>query len=285
MLLDVPVSRTSGFVQRRENVGSLKNTGIEVSLKYDVINTKDLNWRLRANASHNQSEILNLAGQEIIADGFWRRYQVGESYSSYYLYDWAGVNPVNGMGLWYDASGNLTENYNNANRKIMGEVEPDMIGGFGTSVSYKGIRFSMQFEYKFGHSVYMMESRYTMSDGYSWPSNQSAELLNHWKEPGDVVPNPKPLVNNGSNSNAWGTSRYLERGDYLRLREITLSYTIPQEITKKASLDKIRVYVSGINLYTWHDVSYWDPERPATGGGYLQYPGAKSLTFGVNVGF
>jgi len=94
-----------------------------------------------------------------------------------------------------------------------------------------------------------------------------------------------PLVNNSSNSNAWGTSRFLEKGDFLRFKEITLSYNLPQSLLKNAKVENLRFFITGNNVYTWHNVSYFDPDRPVTGGGYIKFPSVKTLMFGLELGF
>lgn len=282
MLLSMPISMTSGASSYVINIGELKNTGIEGSLSYGF-NIGDVNMNLKANAAHNKVEIIDLGGEEEIADGFWRRYRVGGGYSDYYVYDWAGVNPANGQSLYYNEDGELTPLYSEARRVYKGQIEPQLFGGFGYDLNWKGFSLNLFFEYKLGQYVYIMESRYTMSDGYNWGSNQNAALLDYWKEPGDISPNPIPLVNNSQGGNEWGTSRFLERGDYLRLKDLTLSYNLPKNLIKNARLNNVRLFVSGTNLYTWHDVSYWDPERPVTGGGYIIFPNAKTYSFGIEI--
>jgi len=282
MLLSRPISRTSGASAFRINVGELVNEGFEGSLSYNTT-VGDLNLNLRANAGRNNVEIIDLGGEEEIGDGFWRRFRVGGGYSDYYVYDWAGVNPANGQSLYYNEDGHLTPLYSEARRVFDGKMEPNIFGGFGSDLFYRGFGLSFFFDYKIGHYVYIMESRYTRSDGFNWGSNQNASLLDYWKEPGDVVPNPRPLVNNAMGANEWGTSRFLERGDFLRLRDVTLSYDLPRNLLQNARIQNARIFVNAANLHTWHDVSYWDPERGVTGGGYIIFPLAKSFSIGVDI--
>lgn len=285
LLFDVPLSRTTGFATLQQNVGGMINKGLEVSLQYNF-RLSDFDFTIRGNIAGNQSEVTELEGeQEEFSQGFWRKTVVGGSYQQYNVFDWAGVNPTNGMGLWYDDNGDITSNYNNARRVVTGKVEPDYQGGIGADISWKGLSLSMFFDFKVGHYIYIMESHYTEADGFSWGNNQSAAVLDYWKEPGDITGTPKPLVNNGSNSSAWGTSRYLERGDFLRIKDLSLSYTLPKEIVSKAKMNNVRVYVVGNNVFTWHDVSYWDPERETTGGGYIKFPNVKTIQFGLEIGF
>lgn len=286
MLLDIPISRTAGFNSVQSNIGELTNKGWELNLTYSAISTKDLSIDIRANIAHNKTT-LDYLGEDVeeIADGFWRRHRLGGGFSDYYVYDYAGVNPATGNAMWYDEDKNLTDKYSEANRVFQGQIQPKLIGGFGFDIAYKDFTMSTSFTWKTGHYVYIMENRYVRSDGFAWPNNQNAGLLDYWREPGDITGTPKPLVTNGTNSNAWGTSRYLEKGDYLRLKDITISYNLPASILDKAKISSLRVYVSGVNLWTLHDVGYYTPERPINGGGYIVFPEAKSITFGVDVGF
>jgi len=147
------------------------------------------------------------------------------------------------------------------------------------------LSFNTNWNYKVGHYVYVMERRYTDSDGYNVGSNQSRNLLDYWKKPGDHVANPKPIAGNSSGSNAWGTSRYLEKGDFLRLKNISLGYQLPTKYAKVLKLDNIKLSASVDNVYVWHNVSYWDPERDVEGGGYATYPPARTFTVGIKLGF
>ena len=181
--------------------------------------------------------------------------------------------------------GELTEDYSQARRYYSGKVDPDYIGGITTSFRWKGLSISAYFNFSVGQSVYIMERYYSDSDGYSWATGQSANLLDYWKQPGDIVANPKPIPWNNSNSNAWGTSRFLEDGSYLRFKNLTLSYDLPNQWVEKVWLNSARIYMNAVNLYVWHDVSYWDPERTYTGGGYATFPNARTITFGIDLGF
>ncbi|MBR8537205.1 TonB-dependent receptor [Carboxylicivirga sediminis] len=285
MLLDVPISRTAGFASLRQNIGEMTNKGIEVSLNYRAVSMRDLKVDVFGTLAHNNTTIDDLGGEEEIGDGWWRRHRVGGDFSNYYVYDWAGVNPSNGLGMWYTEDGSMTYDYGSARRVYKGKVEPDIEGGFGFNVSYKGFYLNTQFRYMLGQSVYVMESRYTNSDGYNWSSNQSANLLDYWKKPGDVTGTPKPLMNNSTGSNEWGTSRFLYKGDFVRLQNLTFGYNLPKIVLDKIGVSAAKLYVSGNNLYSWHDVPYYDPERSSTGGGYIIYPQTRNFTFGLEVGF
>ena len=141
------------------------------------------------------------------------------------------------------------------------------------------------FDFKTGHSVYMMESTYTKSDGFYIGHNQVASQLDYWKQPGDRVEVPKPIAGNSSNSNAWKSSRWIEKGDYLRFKSLNLNYSLPKRWIEAIKLNSVDIYCEATNLYVWHNVSYWDPEKSYDGNVYSSYPLSKQYIFGVKFGF
>ncbi len=292
MLLNTNVSRTSGFATLRRNIGSLSNTGWEALVNYDILQGGDFEWSISANIAHNKSKILDLGDETEFANANNARilHRVGESLYQFYLYDYAGVNPVNGEALWYTEGedgerGPLTNVYANARRFLAGSPEPDYIGGINTELSWKGISLSIALEYKLGAEVLIEENRYLNSDGYEWGSNQANTMLDYWKEPGDIVRNPKPIANNTTNSAGFYNTRWLYDGDYLRIKNITLGYSLPKKIVNKINLEDLRIYGSAVNAYTFHNVDYWDPERGVDGTGFGIYPQTKSFVVGIDIKF
>lgn len=287
MLLEKSLSRTSGFTSALQNIGSMSNKGIEFQLDYDVISTKDWNWTIGFNIAHNKTEILDLGDDEMLSySGDSRlKHIVGNSLFTYYLKDYYGVNPVNGDALFVAEDGSLTNDYNKARYIEAGSPEAKFTGGVSTSLSWKGLSLSVVGEFKGGNNVLIVENRYLQSDGNQMSMNQAKSAMNYWKKPGDTACNPKPVAGNSSNSYSFSTDRYIERGDYFRIKDITLSYDMPQSIISKAKMSTLRVYLSALNLYTFHDVNYWDPERGVDGMGYGIYPITKSFVVGLDIAF
>ena len=203
----------------------------------------------------------------------------------FFLYDYAGVNPVNGEGLWYDENGNITTDFNSARRVRCGSPEPIATGGFNTALNWNGIDFSANFEYKIGNMLLYPDHQLIWNDGETFGYNQLAVAANYWKNIGDTGVSPKPIANNGSSSAYTNSTRFLERGDYLRIKDVTLGYTLPQKWTKKAAMSNVRIYLSGYNLFTFHDATYWDPERGVSGVSLGQYPTTKSFVVGLDISF
>ncbi len=284
MLLWVPLPTTTGFNSQLRNTGSLSNTGIELSVGYDIIHSNEINLSASINLTHNTTKLLDLGGEQEIMDGWNRIHKLNESFSQWYVYDWAGVNPLTGMGMWYNENGELTEKYENARRVTKGQLQPKYVGGFSLEFSWKGLSISSVLDFKTGHSVYIMESTYTKSDGWYIGHNQVASQLDYWKKPGDKAFNPKPIANNTSNSNAWKSSRWIEKGDYLRFKNVNINYKLPDKWISRMKLKSLNVYMEANNIRAWHDVSYWDPERSYNGDTYSTYPQSRQLIFGVKIG-
>ncbi|MDO5571521.1 MAG: TonB-dependent receptor [Bacteroidales bacterium] len=287
MLLTKPLSSTSGFTSAVMNIGSMKNTGVELQLDYTILNNKDWTWNVGFNLAHNKSEILDLAGDESIAysEDASLRHVVGRSLFSFYVRDYYGTNPQNGDPLWRTADGKLTNDLNKANWIYTGSPEPDVNGGFNTDLRWKGISLSAAFEYKVGNEVLIGENYFFSGDGSTMVLNQFKSAGNYWKNPGDTGCNPKPVVGNTSGANRTANSRWIERGDYLRIKDVTLSYEIPTTYLKTIGLSNVRVYASGLNVFTFHDVNFWDPERGVDGVGVGIYPMTKSFILGLDLTF
>ena len=287
MLLDKPLSGTSGFGSALQNIGSLRNTGVEFQLDVDILNINDWQWSAGFNISHNKSEVLDLAGDEMMnySEDSRLRHIVGEKLFTFYLKDYYGVNPVNGEALWRTEDGLLTNNTNEAAWIKAGSPEPTYTGGLNTTLTWKDLSLSIIGEFKGGNKVMIVENRYLHSDGNQMSMNQAKSALNYWKNPGDTGCNPKPIAGQTTNSYNFDSTRFLEDGSYFRLKDVTLSYNLPQQWMKKAGLGTTKVYLSALNLYTFHDVDFWDPERGIDGMGYGVYPMTKTFVIGLDVSF
>lgn len=287
LLLNEPLSPTSGFGSYSNNVGSMRNRGFEVSLSGTPVMAGGFRWDMNFNFSHNKNEILALVNNaDQVSTPFIRR--VGEDFQSFYLPLWAGVNPENGDPLWYtDGSKTSTTNvYNMAKFAIAGSASPKYFGGFGSQFSYKGVSLDGLFYYNFGNLVRDTYAKYTQSDGQNPGYNRVASQLNRWQKPGDLTNVPKYIYggNQGSNSNS---SRYLYKGDYVRLRNLTLSYSLPADWLTKLKVANMKIYARGTNLWTWvkdKNLTY-DPEMAVTSTTTFDVYIPRTYTVGVNVGF
>lgn len=284
MLLDNPVSYTSGFSSIMKNTGSINNKGLEVLINVNVIDKNSLKWDLGLNLASNKSEILNLGKEDQIITGRLI-YKVGESLYNFYLRDYAGVNPVNGEALWIDNDGKYTNSYASAPRKIVGSPEAKLTGGFNSNLTYNNISFNVNFEFKYGNKVLIEENHYLNSDGFNWGCNQTNSGLDYWKEPGDIARNPKPIADNSTSSSGYYNSRWMFDGSYLRIKNVTLAYSLPKNLIQSAKLGGVRIYASAVNLFTFNRVDFFDPERGSQGLGMGIYPMTKSMVAGLEVTF
>ncbi|WEK35934.1 MAG: TonB-dependent receptor [Candidatus Pseudobacter hemicellulosilyticus] len=277
LFLNRQLSRTSGFASITNNLGELKNSGIEVSIDADIVRTKDFRWNISANYAHNKSKLVDQAGQDQNIDGLYIN-KVGQPINMIYTVRYAGVNPDNGEAQYLDQTGNVTETYSANYRQMIGPTDPPHYGGFGTNLNYKGIELDVLFSYAFGNYVYNNERMNLSYWGYVF-TGLDRDLLTQWQKPGDVTNVPSAFSTFRS-----GTTRFVEKGDFLRLRNVMLAYNLPASMLSRAKIRSLRVFAQGQNLFVLHNFLGYDPEVASgmLGGG--QYPQLKTVTFGVNLG-
>lgn len=292
LLLNVPLSRTSGFNTILDNVGSMVNKGWELSINATPVQGA-FTWNVNMNGAANKNYIKQLyAGQDILDGQFIRR--EGLNFQSYYMREWAGVDPQTGSPLWYknttNADGSLdhstTTNYNEAQRIVYKSASPVLIGGFGTTFSFKGITLDGQFSYNFGNYIRDGWVNYYFSDGFNPQYNKQVRQLDRWQKPGDITDIPK-YVYNGNNNSYQASTRFLYKGDYVRLRTLTLSYALPQPLISKAKLSQVQLYLRGTNLFlfTFDKNLPTDPELAINGQQDLNPFISKVINAGINIGF
>ena len=277
LFLNRQLSRTSGFASVNNNLGKIRNSGIEVSLSADIVRSKDFNLTVFGNYAHNKNRMVDQAGLDQFVDGFGIS-KVGYAINSIYIVRSAGVNPENGEAQYYKADGSITENFSEASRAIVGTTDPTDFGGFGTVVSYKGIELNVQFSYAYGNIIYNNDRQNVENSGY-WSTNLSADMLNEWTKPGQITDVPSAYsIFQGE------TTRFIEKGDFLRLQNVMLSYSLPASVLQKLKIRSVRFFAQGQNLHVWHNVKGYDPEVPSGTLLGAQYPQLKTITFGVNLG-
>lgn len=286
LLLNVPVSQTSGFTEQLSNIGAMVNKGLELTLDGMVMKSRNFNWNANFNIAFNKNKITALyKDQEFQQEVFM--YRVGESVQSFYLPIWAGVDPQNGDALWYTDSTKTakTNDYTKAKRAIAGNTQPKFFGALTNNLTYKNISLSFQFNYVYGNHIYRYWSGYFVSDGANPLVNQSTESLDRWQKPGDVTNTPKYVYDNTSRSNNRST-RYLFDGTYVRLRNISLSYSVPSRYLKRHKVNNLGLYVRATNLFTWAKDKRitFDPDV-SDGTTDMNLPNMKSLVMGINLEF
>ena len=284
ILMSVPQSyAVTGEGNRWENIGAMMNRGIEVAIDGDIIRMNDFTWNLSANFSYNKNKLLELYNgvEEYVNSTTGLKYMVGHSVTEYFLNRYAGVNPANGDALWYTADGELTTEFREDDKVMTGKTyESPWAGGFGTTFIWKGISLSAQFSWMAKRYVMNNDRFFEESNGIYSTYNQSKRLLyNRWKKPGDITDIPRYDVP------AQLDDRFLENTSFLRLKNLTVAYSLPQSLLKKSNFfAAARVYLQGQNLLTWTGFTGLDPEV-ATNVYRAQYPASRQFTLGVEVSF
>ncbi|NOU59546.1 SusC/RagA family TonB-linked outer membrane protein [Marinifilum caeruleilacunae] len=296
LLLNQRLPATSGFTSITKNVGELENKGIEFS-----INTNNLigafKWNTSFNISFNKNEITKLPGGDIVAGV--NRVMQGESIGVFYTRKYAGVNPDNGRALYYleEGSNETTDDYNAAANMVVGDPNPDFVGGITNSFSYKGFDLDIVMAFVYGNDVYNGGGQYQSNQASSWKDNQTRDQLNRWQKPGDITDVPQAWLGGNQYSGTDPSSRYLSDASYLRIKNVTLGYNFPQSVLNTLKLSNLRVYVTAVNLHTFTDYKGWDPEVNFAGVGldqtntnviqgrdFYTAPQARTISFGVNIG-
>jgi TonB-linked SusC/RagA family outer membrane protein len=289
LLQDVPLSATGGYLTQAQNVGDLQNRGIEISLGGIPIQTKDFTWTISGNISHNQNRILALyGGQPILSNTYNFNYTVGHDMQTYYLPQWAGVDPANGNPLWYtDATEKTkTNNYNNAQMILKYSAAAKIYGGLSTNLNYKGISLQADLYYNLGNYIYDPWAFYLNGDGANGGINELSNELNRWQKPGDITNVPQ-YINGGNMNSSNNSTRFLYKGDYIRLRNLQLGYNLPSDLMKRAHLGSLSIYLRGTNLFTWvkDKTLPYDPETGINGQTNLEVFIPKTITAGLKLGF
>lgn len=284
LLMYVPESYSvSGQGYNWDNVGAMVNRGFEISVNADIIRTNDFAWNINANASYNKNELKELYNgvteYEVSSTG--TRYEVGHPVSEFYMNRYAGVNPANGDALWYTKDGEITTEYNESDKVMTGKsyIAPWQ-GGFGTTLSWKGIALTAQFSWVADRWMYNNDRFFEESNGLYSAYNQSKRMLyDRWKNPGDVTDIPRYGITPQMDT------RFLEDASFLRLKNVMLSYSFPQTMLKKTNfLTNARIYLQAQNLLTFTKFSGIDPES-FSNVYKAQYPMSRQYTVGVEVSF
>lgn len=284
LLLSQTVAQTSGFSGITSNVGSIQNRGVELTLNANVLKSRiadGLNWNTTFVFAYNKSKLLKLYGN---TQNIGTAYVVGQPLFLIQVAPYAGVNPATGRAMWYDSTGNLTYQIQSPrDNRIIGDELPEYTGGLTNTLGYKGFSLDVFFQYEYGRLV---------SDGQvNFLSETSGRINflqsiyeNRWTTPGQITHVPRMnLGTEQKNSGAASGSRTFYKGDYVRLKNITLSYDLPSNVSTRLRMTAVKFYVQGTNLYTYADSPSYDPEFLGAGTG--QIPQSKNITLGLQVGF
>ncbi len=297
-----------------QNVGSMENKGIELTITTTNIKKGDFEWTTDFNFTTNRNKVLSLneRGSDIVGvtGGLESTNitRVGEPVGSLFAVRSAGVNPVNGRAMFINAAGRTVQ-YSHAttprwsfvddgsaasspagDRVLAGNTNPTWFGGIGNTLRYKGIDFNIFFQFSGGNYIYN-GTRAGLLDQRMW--NNSTDILARWTTPGQNTDIPRVVFNdNISNGSAFPLTKNVEKGDFLRVRNITLGYTLPTSILKKTGVERIRLYAQVQNALVFTNYRGSDPEVSTNGGSNItpgvdrnSTPQSRTYSFGINVNF
>jgi TonB-dependent starch-binding outer membrane protein SusC len=298
LLLRAQLSSGSGFTSMMRNVGAMTNRGVEL-----MISTKNLDgelkWNTDFNLAFNQNVVNELyGGQDIESSTLLTR--EGESINTFFLQEWAGANPANGKSAWF-VNGEVTEeqkksaaffqkdgrwattNYQDANKTILGSALPKVTGGLTNTLKWNNFDASVFLTFAAGNKIYNGTKRYISTDYPGNYYNQMTETTeDRWEKEGDNAFRPAKGDRMGSNH----SSRYLEDGSYISLRNISLGYTLPAHTAEKLRASNVRLFASAQNLFTLTKYSGYTPTTVDTDGwNFFEYPEGRVFSAGLSANF
>ena len=285
-LFQVPLSMTTGMTETYKNIGKIRNHGIEFSVNANILQTKDWTWSAYANLTWNENEVVKLSADEPIEYTF-QIIEEGRPYTQFKMKEYAGVDRETGKPLWYlNETGNeTTSDYNAAAKRYVGDADPNVLGGFGTNLRWKDIDFGLSFNYRLGGKVYDSGAAFT-GFGMAFRTPLEDVALNSWTEENKDAKYPQYIYKDPYNATST-SSRFLYSGDYLRISNLTLGYTLPKKWTTKILIQRLRAYISVDNLYTFtaSDFVGYNPETSANGVIAWQYPATRTFIGGIQLTF
>ncbi|MFI3321560.1 MAG: SusC/RagA family TonB-linked outer membrane protein [Rikenellaceae bacterium] len=295
LLMERPLPISAGITSYNDNVGSVKNNGVEFDVKGLVVQNNGFNLDLGLNLAFQKNRMTDLPAE--VASGYngdyYKRITIGESMYSWYLREYAGVNAATGAPMWYvdetDADGNVTgrtttEVYSEGTRYIVGDALPKVTGGFSANFSWKGLYANALASFAMGNKI--LDTDYAslmhMFSSDRTGVQHSVDILDRWQQPGDI--SSIPAINSTDYSQI--STAFLRKGDYLRLRNFTVGYdlaTIPA--LKTAGLGALKVFFSADNLLTIFGTQGLDPEASIDGITDNNSTPMKIMSFGLSIEF
>ncbi|MEQ8927545.1 MAG: TonB-dependent receptor [Fulvivirga sp.] len=299
LLLQEDVPGTTGFRIIQSNFGEIQNKGFELGINAKVLKLGDFSWDASVNYTHLENEVVDVVNDgQILSRNFVMR--EGLAISQLNLIKFLGVDPFTGDAVFEDLNGDGIINLDD--RQAVGSGLPTYYGGVSNTFRYKGLALEVFFQFSGGNKIFN-QSRHAYQNYGSLQSglpygNQSIESLNYWRQPGDITDIPRPSLAGPNDPDAqWQrfSTQYLEDGDYVRLKNIKLSYNLPSSIISKAKLSSVQVFVQGRNLITWTDYLGFDPEvstntastddlNSLQGEDFGTLGQARTYSFGINIG-
>jgi TonB-linked SusC/RagA family outer membrane protein len=291
LLLEANLPYTTGYDFQYLNIGNMENKGVEILLNSVNIDTRNFKWNTSLNVAYNKNRVKDIKGQIIESDKREQRAVEGEPIGVFYMAKFAGVDPQTGDALYIDGSGKPNTDFSKAQRMVVGKSMPDWTGGITNTFSGYGFDLGVFFSFVQGNSIYNRAGVYQDNGFAGGFDNQLRNVLDRWQKPGDITNVPRLSYYYSDGGASVTNSRWLYDGSYIRLKSVTLGYSLPKSVINTLKISSLRVYVAGYNL--WTKTKYFgDPEinsdvlgNIAGGIDYYTVPQAKQITVGLNVKF
>jgi len=287
LFFDQPIDPSiSGFTTIPSNFGSVRNRGIEFSLRGDVIRSKDFTWNISANITYNQNRVVDLSRDSVVTGVTILK--EGRALNTLFLVPYAGVNPANGNAQYRKRDKSVTMVFSPNDNDYQGTSDAPWFGGITSSWSYKGFDLSAQLNFFLNRVQYNNDKNNVTNPTYFY-DNLWVDLLKEWKNPGDITNIPRPTSGatafGPANPYQSGTTFFLEDASFWRLRNVTLGYTFPAKMLAKTGIRAARIFVQGQNWWTATKFQSFDPETTGSSLVGAQYPALVQTTIGLNIGF
>jgi len=302
LLFNRPLPYSTGFSSVKDNIGSLKNSGYEIDLNFGVVRNDDFKWDLGFNISSIKNEITKLP-QNSMTNGL-KRWEVGKSIYDFHIQDFAGVDKTTGKSLWYynvkemdaagvvkvDANGEAirtserktTNDYSKADKYYVGTSLPDFTGGFTNDFNYKNFNLNIACSFGIGGKILDYSYKSLMHAGSNSGQGFSKDILNAWTK--DNTNTDVPVIDGDQNANATST-RFLFDGDYFKINNISLGYTVPKSFASKMKLEDLKFSVTGSNLFLFATKEGLDPQQSLGGETDNVYSPVRTVSFNINLKF
>jgi TonB-linked SusC/RagA family outer membrane protein len=296
LLVNRPVAATSGYTTVADNVGSLRNRGVDLQLQ--TVNIRrpgagGFEWTTDVNVTWNRNTITALSdGQPVNATTSGRLTSVamvGKPIGTFFVFDFVRVDPATGNALYRKADGTETTAPVTADLATLGSAQPDYFGGLTNTLRWKGLDLRTFLQFTQGNEILNM-NRLFADDGGNSSDNKFGNVRNRWQKPGDITDQPRMGSTGGAR---FMSDRFIEDGSFVRLQEVTLGWRLPASLARQMRADNARLYVSGRNLVTWTRYTGYNPDVSSAGANanlnlgvdFYAYPLARTWTVGINAGW
>lgn len=284
LLFDTPLPTDSGFGSIYRNTGEVRNEGVDIDLQTTNIVAGKFQWTTAFNITFLRNELMSLYdGLDRIGNSLI----VGKPISFYYTNQYLGVNPANGRQMFEDANGGYTYVAGESTLRYIGSALPSSYGGLSNNFTYGPLSLEVFFQYQFGNLAFNQDL-YNYANWGSGTHNLLVNQLDYWKQPGDIKTVGRPYEGGqapGTSPINTASTRLISDGGYIRLKQVTLNYTLPAVAASKVGMQSASLFVQGLNLATFTKFNGIDPEAFSIGTTYGAYPNAKQFSAGINLTF